>query len=115
MQQFYSLPQEYLNCDLKKKIILECKDICTSFNVDELDCNKSWCRVKSQLSFEDIILKLDTSCHFVIILRDDHINGQYGEIGFSTLTSGISYYLFIFITKQDLLNLVDKYNLRLNN
>lgn len=85
--------------------------------VDELDVSKSSARRKVEMSFEDILAKLDQKCHFVFIHRkgyeerkDDDWGRWYLEAGFCTMT-GVSYYLWTKVDEKLLEKYTTKYEL----
>jgi len=106
----------------KISILQDAKDKCISWNVDILDCNKSWARQYIDMSWEDIVKKLDDSSHFVIIHRRGYVEwkkfpDRYRwclEIGFSTYHSP-SYFLWIYINEDELYWFINKYKLVILN
>lgn len=83
-----------LTLEEKRSICYQAKEKCDRWWVDILDCSKSWHRERVDMSFEDIMAKLDHKCHFVIIHRDLEPE-NYLEVGFSTLNTGPDYFLWI--------------------
>ena len=82
-----------LSLDDKKSICHKAKGKCDKWWVDILDCDKSFCRQKIEMSFDDIMAKLDQKCHFGIHSNTNSEN--YLEIGFSTMNLGPDYFLWI--------------------
>ena len=104
------------NNNLKEKIkILNIAYIKnTSWWVDKLDCNESWMRQKIDMSFKEIMAKFDNTCHFVIIQRNSRNQvPAVGEIGFSTMTGSINYFLWINLNLTDFNQIVKTYKLNL--
>ena len=100
-----------LTIDEKRNVCNAAKYLATGIHIDELS-SKSFHRVKSDLTYEEIIKLLEEDSHFVIINRK-YFGDDYGEIGFSTNNSDIDYFLFIEISKDSLLTLVSQYNLKI--
>lgn len=107
------------NLTVDEKIQL-CKDgIEKSYKwwVDVLKPGKM-AREKIDMSLNDILSKLDETCHFVIIHRrgytswnePDSIFKWHLEIGFSTMY-GVTNYLFIEVNESEIPYFVDKYRL----
>jgi len=104
---FYKV--DSLSLEKKKSILELAKKLSYEYHIDKLDCSISWARRQIDMSFEEVMKKFGDSCHFVVILRkgfDCHENK--GEIGFSTMT-GIDYYLFIYLTEENLEKIIKKY------
>ena len=64
------------------------------------------------MSFEDILKKLDSSCHFFIIHRRGHSTPPFLEIGFKTMKER-TYFLWIRCSDEHVSFFVDKYLLKL--
>lgn len=81
-----------------------------AFHIDMLDCNKSICRERcTTISITEYINKyitLDT--HNVCIDRSIQHTNECGEVG---STKGM-YYLFIYLSLNNLKSLINKYNLK---
>lgn len=102
------------NLSLKKKIsILDlAKELSYEYRIDKLDCSISWSRQQIDMSFEDVMKKFDSSCHFVVILRRGFdFEKNKGEIGFRS-GGKINYFLFIYLTPENLEKIIKKYNLK---
>ena len=116
---FYQV--ENLDLESKKSILYEAYNKATSYHVDYLDCDKSIARQRTDLDFNEVIEKFDESCHFVVIYRrgeDEYKETGHsifkwwcGEVGFTTMKLGVNYFLFIYLTKEDLFKIVDKFAL----
>ena len=109
-----------LSIEQKKDLLLFAKENSTKWWVDFLDARKSWAREKIEMSFDDILLKLDQDCHFVFIHRRGFktpkgkplSDCEYTlEIGFSTMKGEPTYYLFIFCDEKNLSKFLTKYHL----
>lgn len=108
-----------LDLKIKKDICDFAKELSYKWWVDILDCTVSFTRKKIDMSYEDIISKLDNEAHFVVIHRrgydewntEDSWSKWRGEIGFRTMTSGPDYFLWINITEQDLNKLLQHFKL----
>jgi hypothetical protein len=105
MNNFYDTTS--LSIDDKINILYDMYVESESYRVDILDTNLGWSRQKLDWDFDQIIHKFNNKSHFVIVERNNLIEGNYGEIGFSTLTSP-SYFLFIFVTIETLNKLVNE-------
>lgn len=85
---------------LKQKLDLLRRAVekCDHWWVDILDCSKSFCRQKIEMSFEEILKKLDNRSHFCIIHRNLPPIKDYLEIGFSTMNAlRPDYFLWIIL------------------
>lgn len=98
------------SCNLKKRraIIYEAYENSHEWWVDKLE-GGDIARKGILMTFEDVMKKFDSSCHFVVIHRT---KDNYGEIGFSTMLGDPDYFLFIHITTEKLKKLVSWYNLK---
>ena len=92
-------PTQRLSLEQKKKICEWAKENSYKWCVDQLDCSKSFMRQPVEMSFEDIMAKLDDTCHFVIIHRNLG-SEDYLEVGFSTMVEQVDYFLWIFLDKK---------------
>ena len=103
------------NLTLEQRIqfIKDCKEICYNCWGDILDCSVSFRKQRIEMSFEEIIAKLNMKCHFVCIDRHhpDWNGKQHFEIGFCTFIDP-EYFLFIHIEDEKMPPLLDKYDLR---
>jgi len=107
-----------LNFKKKKEIIKHSYNICFDWWVDKLDCSESWSRQKVDMTFDEIMSKFTNDSLFVIIHRRGYeswkkseIYKWKGEIGFCTMGDP-SWYLWIYITENNLVELINKYNLK---
>lgn len=83
-----------LTLEQKRDLCYRAKEKCDRWWTDILDCSKSFCRQSIEMSFEDIMAKLDQKCHFAIIHRNNSME-NYLEVGFSTMGRGPDYFLWI--------------------
>ena len=92
------MPRQYntrtLSLDEKWSICHKAKEKCDRWWVDILDCSKSYCRQTIEMSFDDIMAKLNQKCHFTIIHRNVAPE-NYLEVGFSTMNVDVDYFLWI--------------------
>ena len=104
-----------------KKLLQEAKDECNSWRVDILDCSISTNRHTIEMSFENIMKRIDDNPHFIFIHRrgyDDWKGSEFHkeawclEVGFTTLNSP-SYFLWIHLPKEKIDYYVNKYNLEI--
>ena len=103
---FYNVDK--ISLETKISIINDAFAVNTEWWVDDLP---GYQRRKIDMSFEDIMKKFNNGCHFVFIHRRGYNEYKwYGEVGFCTMF-GKSYYLFIHVTEDDLLKIVEKYKL----
>lgn len=112
-----------LSLEDKIKIIDKAKELSFKWNVDVLDCAVSWGRQRIDMSYDNIMKKFNDSCHFVVIHRrgyedwkdKEHFDNRWcGEIGFSTMT-GVSNYLWVWLSEENLENLISIFNLKPNS
>jgi IS4 transposase len=112
---FYHTKQ--LSIKRKKELLNEAKEKCFRWSVDK---NELWVRVPVEMSWEDILAKLDKSCHFVFIHRKGYEEDQHGgdrwllEIGFSTMAGVPDYYLWVDLDEKEIPYFVEKYQLTIN-
>jgi hypothetical protein len=109
-----------LDLEQKKDLLRFAMKNSKSWNVDILDARKSWQRESIEMSFDDILAKLDDDCHFVFIHRRGFktssgkplSNCEYAiETGFCTMRGDPAYYLFIFCDEKKLSKFITKYHL----
>lgn len=102
--------------ETKKQILIDSKELAMKWWVDILDIEKSFTRTKIEMSFEDILTKLDNKSHFVLIHRKGYSDNEqefYGEVGFSTMTvDEPNYFLWINLKVDDFYNVIKKHNLK---
>ena len=96
-----------LDLDAKRRLCIRAKELSKSWTVDILDCSKSWCREAIEMPFDQIMAKLTAGCHFTVIHRTHNIEG---EVGFRAMTK-IDYFLWIFLTVENLYLLVKEFSL----
>lgn len=97
------------------------KERCFNWRVDELDCSKSWARKQVDMSYEDIMNKLDDDAHFVVIHRKGFENmknkpreymGEWClEVGFRTGGSAIDYFLWIYCKEELVHEIIKQFKL----
>jgi len=100
-----------IDFDDREQLLRYALELSDSWHVDILDCYKSFCRQRIEMSWEEIMSKLDPSVHFVVIHRRSPIEGNFGEVGFSTMESP-AYFLWVFMTIDNFKLLVEKFNLK---
>jgi hypothetical protein len=109
-----------LDLTQKKDLLQYAFKNCDRWHVDILDARKSWARERIEMSFEDILEKLDIDCHFVFIHRKGFRNSKGNpmgdheyvlEIGFSTMRGEPNYYLWIYCNEKKLSKFLTKYHL----
>ena len=104
-----------LSLKKKKELLEDAKSRCQQWMVDACEC---WQRVPIKMSWEDIIAKLDKSCHFVFIHRkgyDEH-DPEMGsewflETGFCTMAKHPEYFLWVNCDQKEIPYFVEKYKL----
>lgn len=110
-----------LDLDAKKELLRYALENCDRWNVDVLDARKSWQRQSIEMSFDDILEKLDRDCHFVFIHRRGFRNSSGKpmgdkeyiiETGFSTMRGEPTYYLWVYCDENKLPEFVEKYCLK---
>lgn len=107
---FYKL--DHFSLKEKKDILYSANLLSYKRFIEFLDCEESFTRQKSNLSFDEIMSKCTDECHFVFIRRIHVDRSEYGEIGFCTISQTPEYFLFLYVTIDDLEYLIDKYKLR---
>ena len=114
MNQQYHIFYDHSHLNTKQKIelMLYAKKQSYEWWVDILDCSKSLHRQKIEMSFEDILKKFKSNCHFVVIHRKGFPSGEhYIEVGFSTMAETPEYFLWIYLKEEKLPDLIKKYEL----
>jgi len=90
------------------------------FIVDELDCTVSWCRKIVDMSFNDILKKLDDSSHFCIIHRKGYeykknVGNRCWNLEISFRTMGKfdfkDYFLWIYCDEKYVPDIIKKFKL----
>lgn len=76
----------------KREICHRAYHKCFNWWADILDCSESFHRKQIDMSFEEIMEKLDDNAHFSIIHRT--FDDDYLEVGFSTMKTP-SYFLWM--------------------
>lgn len=107
MSMFFNIHE--LSLKEKKELLNQAYEKSSSFWVDHLDCSKSWSRVKVDMTYEEVVKKLEHSSHFTVILRKNPMGEVYGEVGF---VSNDSYYLWIILPEDKFMELVSDWNLK---
>ena len=85
-------------------------------HIDVLNSTESCRRKQTNISFMDMLNKVDKNTKIYVIYRKgfkstNNIHNQWhGEIGFSTMTDP-NYFLFVYVNEVELNKLVKKYNL----
>jgi hypothetical protein len=115
MDTFYNL--DTLSLDEKIALLKDAYDVCFEWWADKLDANKSWSREKIDVTFDEMIAKINDNdkFHFVFIIRDRHYNDggpiKYIEAGYSTLSSPVDYFLWINLDCKHLTHFWCKYKI----
>lgn len=78
MSKFWNTYQ--LPIEQKVAILRRAKEVCENWWVDILDCRKSWCRERIDMTFEEVMEKYDGSA--LSIIHRDLPPENYLEIGF---------------------------------
>ena len=108
---FYGI--EKLPLEERVAVMDEAYAVNTRWWVDELNCDISWARRKIDMPYEDVMKMYSGDCHTVVIHRrgDHRPEGRYGEIGFTTM-GGVSTYLWIYVTEEDLFKIIKRHKLK---
>lgn len=114
---------DHLNLTTKSQILEDAYQVCYNYHVDKLETGNVQ-RQRTDMTFNQIFNSFDENCHFVVIYRrgfddDNQFMGRpswKGEIGFTTMNPGNdNYFLFIYLTEDQLFDLVDKFELKPNH
>lgn len=110
---FYYLKK--LNDEQLKNFFNDAFALSYEAHVDVLDCSKSWRRQSCEtITVEEMIERASVNNHNICIDRSIQMDfRKYGEIGYCTITSAPDYFLYIFVTLENLKILVDKYKLEM--
>lgn len=104
---------KHLSLKKKEQLLREAKDLSNKIFIDEKD--ERYKRVPSELSFEDMIKKMDKTSHYVFIERKvlPLAESPYLEVGFCTMGAPFpgDWFLFIYLDHSHLWHFVDKYKL----
>ena len=108
---FYSLSM--LSLKELKSFFKEAIMLSYNTHIDVLDCRTSWRRQEcTSKTIKDMLKEVSTSNHNTCINRSiQHENSYYGEIGYCTMGSKIEYFLYIFVSLENLEKLIMKYKL----
>jgi hypothetical protein len=68
---------DHLSIEQKKELLIDAKDKCYEWWVDE---KPSIQRIKIEMPFDEILTKLDDTCHFVFIHRKGYEDWKEGII-----------------------------------
>lgn len=102
---------------IARELIKDAEAVCFHKWLDELNCSESIARRKTDKTLDEIISLCETTpSHFTIIERADsigrfHDHERYYEIGASTLSTEISYFIWILVSVEEGERLIKKYNL----
>ena len=114
MQKTYNFPKDKQE---KLKLINECKELSYKFNLDELDCSKSFARVRTNKSYEEILEMINDRkfVHWYFGAKTDFIEHKnYIDVGLCvTDFDGVDYFIFLYLETKHLDDLIKKYNLKL--
>lgn len=103
-----------LTLEEKTQLLIDSKELSYNWQVDTLDCSKSWARQKIEMPFDEIMSKLTNKCHFVIVLRNTYGMDleNYYEVGFSTFDDP-SLFLFVFVEIEKFSQIIEKFKLKI--
>jgi hypothetical protein len=110
---FYNL--KTLNKKQLKKFFEDALHLAYNAHVDKLDCNVSWARQSTdERSLGEMIDRCSPTYHNICIDRSvQHSSEKYGEIGYNIISEEPSFFLYIYITLENLKILVDRYGLNM--
>jgi hypothetical protein len=110
--RFYNI--EKLSTKELKRFFKDAVMLSYDTHIDKLDCDISWLRqTTNEKTIKGMIDNCSKSYHNTCIDRSLHSrNESHGEIGYTTITQK-AYYLYIFVTLENLKALTDKYKLTL--
>jgi hypothetical protein len=95
------------------ELLKEAQKMSYEWWVDILDVNVSFSRKRTDMSFEDVMKRIDNSTHFVFIHRRGYPDWEhYLEIGFRTMEAK-DHFLFIHVDEEKLKYFINKYNLEI--
>lgn len=93
----------------------DCRAVATRFWVDELDCSKSWTRIRTDRTYDEILTKcLNGKAHWTIfhhmypLINDE---APYFQISVSTLCRDVDYFIWIEVSEADFEPIRNKYNI----
>lgn len=103
----------HLSLKEKEQLLREAKELSAKLFIDEKD--ERYRRVPSSLSFEEMIQKMNSKCHYVFIERRVLLSNEtpYLEIGFCTMGESFpgDWFLFMHLDRSHLWHFIDKYKL----
>ena len=123
-QHFPSLHYKVPSVEVMREVLNYARTLSHELKIQILDCNKSFARENIDMSYSDIMERLNENCHMVVIHRRGYESWRFagnqtspllsgvwcGEIGFNT-TESPAYFLFISISEKDLEKVVKKFGL----
>ena len=111
MHIFYDIRN--LSLRRKKALLIDALALSDEWWIDVLDCSKSLARQRIDMEFGEMLKKLKSDCHFVVIDREFYPTDKFKhfEIGFSTMSGTPAYYLWIRVADRHMPNLLKKYKL----
>lgn len=109
MHTFYNTSG--LTIETKVDLLKSAKELSRRWWVDVLNMGNAR-RELVEMSFDEMVSKLNNKCHFVVIMRNNPFNDEsYGEIGFSTIMDNPECFLFIELEFKNMVKILNKYNI----
>ena len=93
------------------KLLYETKEFSYNCWIDKLDASVSFARQRIDMSFDEVLQRINESTHFVFIHRRGYPDWEHRlEIGFRTMEA-IDHFLFIHVDESKKQYFLDKYKL----
>jgi len=97
-----------------KQFFTDAYNLSYDSRVDKLDITSISRQKTADYSVQEMIDNCKVKHHNVCIDRSiQYSSTQYGEIGYCTITDNPDYFLYIYVTLENLKILTDKYNLEM--
>lgn len=104
---FFIFPQN------KKEFLEDCMAVADKTWVDELDCSKSWLRQPTDKTPVEVLeLGLKIKSHYTFIFRQGYGHPDYFEAGLSTICKTPDYFLWINLSVEQGLKMIEKWGLK---
>lgn len=97
----------------KKEFLEECMSVADHVWTDELDCKKSFARQPTDKTPKEVLeLGLKTKSHYTFIYRAGYNEPDYFETGLSTIGNTPNYFLWINLSIEQGLKMIEKWGLK---
>lgn len=110
---FYQPNTFFVFPENKKEFLEDCMAVAYKVWADEIDCAKSAHRRQTDKTPEEVLeIGLNTISHYTFIYRDGYGQPDYFETGLSTLGNNPYYFLWINLSIEQGLKMIEKWGLK---